>query len=186
MDKAIFLDRDGVINVEKKHFLESANKIVEGFIHKKEDFEFLEGAIEGLKLLSKSDYKIIIITNQSGIARGYFSEEDVNKLNQYMLDIFKENDIRIDDIFYCTHYPPITGECDCRKPKIGMIKKAKEKYDLDLKNSYFIGDSDRDIENGKNAGGVTILIDNGIREHKIKADYTVKNLYLAAKLILNS
>ena len=137
MNKAIFLDRDGTINVEK-HYL-----------YRQEDFEFLPGAVNALKLLQDAGYLLIIITNQSGIARGYYSEEDFLQLNQWMIDTLKGQGVLITDVYYCPHLQNATIEkyrknCDCRKPKLGLFEEAIYDYDINLADSYAIGDKIRD------------------------------------------
>jgi D-glycero-D-manno-heptose 1,7-bisphosphate phosphatase len=137
MNKAVFLDRDGTINVEKN------------YLYKIEDFEFLPGVIEGLKLLQDAGYLLIIITNQSGIARGYYTEEDFNRLNNWMLNQLKENGVNISKVYYCPHLPDSPVEkyrkdCDCRKPKLGMFLQAVVDYNIDLCKSFAIGDKIRD------------------------------------------
>ena len=137
MNKAIFLDRDGTINVEK-HYL-----------YKIEDFEFLPGVIAALKKLQDVGFLLIIITNQSGIARGYYSEEDFLKLNTWMLDELKRHDVFILDVYYCPHLPDASIDkyrktCECRKPKLGMFEQAVIEHNIDLGHSFAIGDKLRD------------------------------------------
>ena len=137
MNKAIFLDRDGTINVEK-HYL-----------YKIEDFEFLPGAIDALKKLQGAGFLLVILTNQSGIARGYYSEEDFLKLNTWMLEEFKRHDVLISKVYYCPHLPDASIEkyretCECRKPKLGMFEQAIIEHKIDLGRSFAIGDKLRD------------------------------------------
>ena len=146
--KYIFLDRDGVINKEKN------------YLHKIADFECISGLFSSCKYFTSLNYKIIIITNQSGIARGYYTESDYQILNTWMLGEFKKNDIEILDIFYCAHLPE--SHCDCRKPKPGMFLTAKAKYNIDMKKSWMIGDKENDIKAANNAGITnTILVKSG-------------------------
>ncbi|MFW9881075.1 MAG: D-glycero-beta-D-manno-heptose 1,7-bisphosphate 7-phosphatase, partial [Candidatus Thorarchaeota archaeon] len=137
--KCIFLDRDGVINKEVGHLSDPEN------------FEFIPRSIEALKILKQKGYLLIIITNQAGIARGYYSEKILHNIHAKMNNILKENNVMLDDIFYCPHHPEFTGVCECRKPLPGMIFKAKSKYNIDLSESYMIGDTLNDIEAGINA-----------------------------------
>lgn len=137
MNKAVFLDRDGTINVEK-HYL-----------HRVEDFDFLPDAVDGLRLLQKAGFKLIIITNQSGIARGYYTEEDYRVLNGWMLAELKRRGINIDAAYYCPHLPGAKIEkyrqvCSCRKPALGLFNQAVEDFDIDLAQSFAIGDKRRD------------------------------------------
>lgn len=108
-NKAIFLDRDGVINKEV-NYLSDPKK-----------FKFIEGSIEALKILKQKDYLLIIITNQAGISRGFFTERTLTAIHCKMNKILEKNDIKLDDIYYCPHHPEFTGPCDCRKPNPGMI-----------------------------------------------------------------
>ncbi|MCR5587732.1 MAG: HAD family hydrolase, partial [Lachnospiraceae bacterium] len=128
MNKAVFLDRDGTINVEKN------------YLYKIEDFVFLPGVIEGLKLLQDAGFLLIIITNQSGIARGYYTEEDFKILNNWMLNKLAENGINITKVYYCPHLPDAKIEeyrrdCDCRKPKLGLFYRAIKEYNIDIGKS---------------------------------------------------
>ena len=137
MNKAIFLDRDGTINVEK-HYL-----------HKIQDFEFLPGVMGGLKMLQDNGYLLVVVTNQSGIGRGYYTEEDFALLNEWMVNSFKENGILITKVYFCPHLPDATVEkyrkvCECRKPKLGMYIQAIRDFNIDLSSSYAIGDKIRD------------------------------------------
>ena len=136
--RAIFLDRDGTINIDK------------GYLYKIEDFAYLPGAKEALKILQDEQFILIIVTNQSGIARGYYTEKDFEKLNRWMLEDLKKSGIFITDVLYCPHHPQaLIGkyrkECKCRKPKIGLFMDAVKKYNIDVSNSYVIGDKPRDI-----------------------------------------
>ena len=146
--KTIFLDRDGVINKET------------GYIHKIEDFQFINGVFEACQNFNQLGYQIIIVTNQSGISRGYYSENDFQIITHWMLSEFKKNYINILDIFYCPHMPE--SKCNCRKPKPGMFIEAQNKYDINMEESWMIGDSERDIV-AANLAGIknTILVKNG-------------------------
>ncbi len=149
---AIFLDRDGVI-IEDKHYLSDPNNI--------EIRPFVKEAL----LQLQNQYRLIIITNQSGVARGYFPETDVYNVNNRLLEILEFNGIGIDGIFYCPHHPEAKLDeyridCDCRKPKQGLIRIASKIFELDLKTSILIGDKDSDIQAGKEAGSKTIKIIN--------------------------
>jgi len=162
--KTIFLDRDGVINKDIN------------YLHKIDDFEFIDGIFDVCLYFQSLGYKIIIITNQSGISRGYYSHSDYQKVTQWMLDQFRYKNINILDIFHCPHGPDST--CDCRKPKPGMFLKAKAKHNTDMEKSWMIGDKERDIIAANSAGiDNTILIRSG---HRI--DESNSN----AKIILDS
>ena len=137
MNKAVFLDRDGTINVDK------------AYLSRVEEFEYLQGVIEGLRMLQDSGFILIIVTNQSGIARGYYSEEDFLELNEWMLSDLKKKGIKIAKVYYCPHHPngkieKYKMDCNCRKPKLGMYEEAIEDFDIDLSQSFAIGDKIRD------------------------------------------
>ena len=137
MSKAVFLDRDGTINVDR------------AYLGKIEDFEYIPGAVEGLRILQEAGFTLIITTNQSGIARGYYSEEDFLELNNWMLSDLKKKGIKIAKVYYCPHHPngkieKYKMDCTCRKPKLGMYEKAIEAFDIDLSLSFAIGDKIRD------------------------------------------
>ena len=153
MKKAIFLDRDGTINVEKD------------YIYKSEDLVFEEGTIEALKTFKNLGYILIVISNQSGIARGYFTEEDLNIFNNNMNEILKKNGIEITEFYCCPHHPDGIGEykkvCECRKPNNKMIEDAIKKYNIDREKSYMIGDKTSDIGAGLKSNLKTVLVKTG-------------------------
>ena len=172
--KTIFLDRDGVINKEIS------------YLHKIEDFEFIDGVFEACQYLTNLNYKIIIITNQSGIARGLYSERDYQKLTIWLLTKFYEQNISILDIFHCPHAP--RSQCNCRKPKPGMFIQAKKKYNIDMKNSWMIGDKEVDITASNSAGiEKTILVRSGhlINESNSKSMFIIDSIKESTKIILN-
>jgi len=137
---ALFLDRDGVVNIEKN------------YLHKVEDFEFIDDIFALCKKYQTLGYLIVVVTNQSGIARGYYSEEDFSLLTRWMVDVFDRENIHITDVYHCPHHPDISGTCSCRKPEPGMLLAAAEKYNIDLENSLLVGDSERDITAAHRAG----------------------------------
>lgn len=140
MNKALFLDRDGVINVEKE------------YLYRIEDFEFLDGIFDLCRYYTQRGYLIFVVTNQSGIAREYYTQKDFNTLSVWMSEEFLKQSIKIEQVYYCPHHPDITGECECRKPHPKMLLDAKREFNIDMANSIIIGDKERDIEAGFNAG----------------------------------
>lgn len=139
MNKALFLDRDGVINKDI------------GYAFRSEDIRFVDGIFELCQEAQKQDYLIIIVTNQSGIARGYYSEADFQQLNQWFIEQFAKNNILISAIYHCPHHPAITGDCVCRKPNAGMLLEAIEKYQINPNHSMMIGDKSSDMQAAKTA-----------------------------------
>jgi len=162
--KTIFLDRDGVINKEVN------------YLYKIEDFEFIEGIFNACLHYQNLGYKIIIITNQSGISRGYYDESDFEKITKWMLNQFEKNNINILDVFHCPHGPD--SICECRKPKPGMLLKAKTKHNIDMKKSWMIGDKENDIKAANNAGVTNTIL--------VKSGHNVDEFKTNAKFILDS
>ena len=140
MSKVIFLDRDGTINVDK------------GFVYKPEDIEFIDGVPEAIRKMNELDYKVIVISNQSGIARGFFTSNDVNKLHKYIDTELRKHGARIDAYYFCPHHPDYGSECSCRKPKIGLVEQAINDFNIDITKSWMIGDKASDVECARNAG----------------------------------
>jgi D-glycero-D-manno-heptose 1,7-bisphosphate phosphatase len=158
--KALFLDRDGVINIDH------------GYVYEIEKFEFTEGIFGLLQHFVAQGYLLFVVTNQSGIGRGYYSEEDFEKLTLWMIARFKSEGIEIHSVKHCPHNPD--AHCHCRKPTTGMIEALLSQYSIDLENSWLIGDKQSDIDLAKNAGvGNSIAI--GEREIK-KASYTFETI----------
>jgi len=172
--KTIFLDRDGVINKEIN------------YLHKIDDFEFIDGVFETCQYLISLDYQIIVITNQSGISRGYYTEKDFQIITEWMIAEFQKNDIIILDIFHCPHLP--NSNCNCRKPKPGMLLDAKYKHNIDMQNSWLIGDKEIDII-AANSSGITntILVKSGhkINEVDSNAKYFLDSIQQSKQVILN-
>ena len=151
--KTIFLDRDGVINEEVN------------YLSKIDDFKFIDGVFETCYFLKNLGFEIIVVTNQSGIARGYFSENDFKLINNWMINQFKLNKVEILDVFYCPHSNE--SNCECRKPKPGMFLAAKNKHNINMKESWMVGDSERDITAASLAGiKNTILVRSGHQTDK--------------------
>ena len=167
--KAIFLDRDGTIN-----------KYV-GFLRNIDAFELLDGVAEAIKKINESGYLTIVVTNQPVIARGEVSFEELEEIHNKMETLLGKAGAYIDGLYYCPHHPhkgykgerpELKIECECRKPKPGMLIKAAEDFNIDLEKSWMIGDGENDVLAGKNAGCKTVLI--GSQDYK--QDYTVSSL----------
>jgi D-glycero-D-manno-heptose 1,7-bisphosphate phosphatase len=148
MQKYILLDRDGVINEESSVFIKSPD-----------EFLPLENSLEAIALLNQHHYKIVIITNQSGLARGFFNETTLNLIHQKMRDELVKVGGEIEAIYFCPHQA--SDLCECRKPKGGLLKQFAADYDADLSQIYFIGDSLRDIQAAQNAGAIPVLVKTG-------------------------
>jgi D-glycero-D-manno-heptose 1,7-bisphosphate phosphatase len=152
---ALFLDRDGVVNKEYE------------YVHRKEDFHFIPGVFAACRAARAGGYKLVIITNQAGIARGFYSEDDFHALTRWMLAQFSRHGIEIDGVYFCPHHPTAgvgqyLAECECRKPKPGLIMQAARELDIDLPRSALVGDKPSDIEAGVRAGvGTCILVRSG-------------------------
>lgn len=146
INKALFLDRDGVINVDKVH------------VCKVEDFEFMPGIFELAESYQQQGFLIIVVTNQAGIAKKLYTENDFLKLTDWMIQQFADHGVTITKVYYCPHHPDFTGECECRKPAPGMLLRAIEEYNIDPQSSVLIGDKDTDLMAGKNAGIGTLLM----------------------------
>ena len=163
--KVVFLDRDGVINKEV------------GYLHKVDDFEFIDGVFVSCLNFQSLGYQMIIVTNQSGIGRGYYDESDFYQLTKWMLAQFKQHGVNILDVFFCPHGPE--SDCDCRKPKPGMFIQANSKYDIDMENSWMIGDKEADIQAANMAGiSNTVLVKSGhqINEKTSKAKFILDSI----------
>ena len=170
--KTIFLDRDGVINKEVN------------YLHKIDDFKFIDGIFNSCNHFQSLGYKIIIISNQSGIERGYFNDNAYHILTSWMLKQFKLNGIVILDTYYCPHLPETM--CNCRKPKTGMLEMANKTHGIDFKNSWLIGDKETDIQAAHTVGiKNTILVKSGhlIDEHRSNALFIIDSIKEATKTI---
>jgi D-glycero-D-manno-heptose 1,7-bisphosphate phosphatase len=181
MRKAAFLDRDGVINAER------------GFVHRIEDFEFLPGTIAALRALRQAGYLLVVITNQSGIARGLYSEEDYLRLTAHVSQILAAAGASLEAALYCPHLPDAAVEryrvdCGCRKPRPGMLRRAALELDIDLRESILIGDRDTDIQAGRAAGvGQCFLVRGGkpLTQHDIaQADGVCDSLAACVQWLL--
>jgi len=161
MNKAVFIDRDGVINSDEGHY----------YIYKTEDFKINEGVIPSLKMLQEAGYLLIVISNQSGIAKGLYSKTDTDKIHDSLKNMMAKEKIQLTEIYYCPHHPD-QGRCICRKPDSLMIEKAIARFDIDIKKSFLIGDSARDVEAALKVGL------KGIRVHKNTNIYEVCSSFI--------
>ena len=151
---AVFIDRDGTINEQM------------GYINHISRFVLLPGTAEGIRLLNRHQYLAIIVSNQSGVARGYFPMELIDRVHAHLKDLLAKEGANIDGIFFCPHYPrgivpEYSVECDCRKPRTGLVQKACEEFDIDMENSYVIGDRCSDIELAERSNLQGIMVRTG-------------------------
>nr|WP_283103402.1 D-glycero-beta-D-manno-heptose 1,7-bisphosphate 7-phosphatase [Shewanella aestuarii] len=155
VNRAVFLDRDGVINKDT------------GYVHLVDDFEYIDGVFDACLALKKMGYLLVVVTNQSGIARGMYSEDDFHSLTEWMDWNFADKGVDLDGIYYCPHHPEkgigeYKQDCDCRKPKPGMLLDAAKFLKIDLANSIMVGDKADDMRAAKAAGiGKSILVRSG-------------------------
>ena len=170
LDHVVFLDRDGTINEDI------------GYLYKTEDLQFIPGSLEAMRSLQK-DFLLFVITNQQGISQGVFSEKEFLDFNRRFLELLGDNGINIEEVYFCPH----TREenCKCRKPKTFFIEKAEMEYELDIKNSYMIGDHSSDIEVALNLDIGTIYLLSGhgkkhVDQLKSKPDHIAEDLFKAA------
>lgn len=170
-DRAVFIDRDGTM-AEDVHYCS-----------RPEDFELFSNTAKAIKLLSENGFKVIVITNQSGIARGYFTEEILAKIHEKMERELAREGACVDDIYYCPHHPD--DNCDCRKPKPKLILQAARKHNINLEHSVVVGDLPMDIGLGKAAGCKTILLsDSPLSDKGVEPDAIALDLFEASKIIL--
>lgn len=171
---AIFVDRDDTLMVDVKYCADPAL------------VELIPGAAEGLRALREAGYRVVVVTNQSGIGRGYFDAQTLGRVNDRLRDELRREGADYDALYYCPHTPE--NACECRKPKPGLLLQAASELNIDLASSYTLGDRDLDVEAGRAAGTKTILVsrtttpDNG--ESDRSADFVAASLTDAAKLIL--
>ena len=179
MNNAVFIDRDGTINVNV------------GYLDNPERFKMYPGVTEGIKLLKKNGFKIIVVTNQSGIGRGYFSIKTLEKINQKMKNELSGKGANVDAIYYCPHHPE--DNCNCRKPRTGLLEAAIKEFNLDISLSYIIGDRMLDMEAGHKIGCKTVLvpedrdkIEKEMEESNIQPDHICDNFYSGVTWILKN
>ncbi len=182
MHKFMFLDRDGVINRDP-------GAIGKSYVTAWDEFTFLPGAIEALKTLKDKGYAVAIVSNQAGIKKGFYKKEELDSITKKMLGKIEESGGRIDSVQYCLH---TSGDnCDCRKPKTGLFKKATKGVNIDFSKTYLIGDTKSDMEAGRNIGCRTILVLSGktkdaneAAQWEVKPDFIKKDLREAVDFIL--
>lgn len=168
--RAVFLDRDGVLNFDS------------GYLSDEEKLRILPNVIKGLEKIKSLGFKTIIISNQSGVARKYFNLKTMWAIDAKLKKLINKREILLDDSFYCPHHPDFDKNCNCRKPKIGLIKRAAAKYKLDTRRSFFIGDKKEDILCGKSVGCKAILVPRNLKDlvvinsQKSKPDFIAKDL----------
>jgi D,D-heptose 1,7-bisphosphate phosphatase len=179
--RAVFVDRDGTL-IREKHYL-----------HKPGQVRFIKGSIEALRELRRRGFKLVMITNQSGIGRGYYTIADMHNVHKHIQSVLKKNGAAFDKIYFCPHAPD--ARCKCRKPALGLVKKAARALSLILKKSFAIGDHVNDFILGQRMGGkgIMVLSGHGAHEHREKIklkqisetpDKVVKNLPAAADWII--
>jgi D-glycero-D-manno-heptose 1,7-bisphosphate phosphatase len=174
--RAVFLDRDGTLNVEKK------------YLFRVEDWEWIPGAVEAIRLLSELGYELVVVTNQAGVARGYYTATDVEQLHRFVADDLASHGLSIAAFHHCPHHPDFgdVRQCDCRKPGAGMLLAAATNLEIDLSRSWMIGDKLIDIEAGRKAGTRSILVRTGYgRGEEARAGDTivVEDVLAAARYI---
>lgn len=181
--KAAFIDRDGVINEERN------------YVHRIEDFVLLPGVAQGLALLRDAGFRLIVVTNQAGIARGYYDQGAMDRLHDHLREQLALQGVALDAIYFCPHHPSgsvkeLAFECDCRKPAPGMLLQAAKDFDIDMSASVLIGDKLSDVQAGKRAGvGRVVIVESG---HKVEdaaplqADHVAADLLAAAQLLTAS
>ena len=180
---AVFLDRDGVINQESE------------YVYRIDDFHFIDGVFDACRQMSKAGFRLVVITNQAGIARGYYTEDEFHHLTEWMLDEFRQHGVKIDDVYYCPHHPihgigPYRRVCVCRKPGPEMILRAAREHSLDLQQSILVGDKASDIEAGRSAGvGCCVLVLTGhppANKDRNKADTVYEDLQAVANALVKN
>jgi len=180
---AVFLDRDGTINEDV------------GYLRDIGQLTIMPGVTQAIRILNNCGFKVVVVTNQSGVARGYFCEEFIGQLHDHLRAVLQEKGAIIDAFYYCPHhptegFPPYRKICSCRKPETGMFIQAARDLRLDLSCSYMVGDKIQDIQAGKKAGVKTILVKTGygsfVKEEDIISEYVAQDLFSAAQWIADN
>lgn len=178
--RAVFLDRDGTINVEVQ------------YLHRRDDLQLIPGAAQAIRMLNDAGYLVIVVTNQAGIARGYYDEVTVQTLHEHLTAALAEHGAHLDAIYLCPHHPDFTGPCACRKPEPGMLRQAAAELEIDLRQSWLVGDTISDIGAGRAAGCRTILVRTGyglqveadVSRQKARPDAIVDDVGAAVQYIV--
>lgn len=170
---ALFLDRDGTVNEECE------------FMSSPEQVRLIPKSAEAIRDANAEGVKVFIITNQSGIARGFLTEEELGKVHRRLLELLEQERAHIDGIYYCPHHPEFGPDCECRKPKPGLLQRAAKEFNIDLTRSYLVGDRLIDVETGRAAGTTNVLVLTGYGRQEYETsgmnhppiDYVAENLY---------
>jgi D-glycero-D-manno-heptose 1,7-bisphosphate phosphatase len=178
MNKAVFLDRDGTVNEEV------------GYLTDLKKLRLIAGAGAAIKRLNEADFKVVLVTNQSGVARGYFPESLVHDAHKRLFEMLKSEGARVDAVYYCPHHPTAgnqqyTVECDCRKPRTGLIDRAVKDLAIDIRHSYLVGDKWSDIELAQRAGVYGVLVTSGFAHDdrgNIRSEQTKDPQFIAPSL----
>lgn len=183
MNRAVFLDRDGVMIQEPPHY-----------IYRQDQLKLIPGTEEAIRSLNHNKFKVVVVSNQAGVAKGYYLEKEVILFNQLMKEELELYSAYVDSIYFCPHHPDARvkkyrTDCDCRKPKPGMLKKAEKEHNIDLKKSFLIGDKNSDILAGKSVGCKTCIVLTGygneeLEKYEVGYDFIAKDLRDAVEKIL--
>ena len=166
--KAVFLDRDGTINIEKN------------YLYRIEEWEWIPGAMEAIRAFNAAGFLVVVVTNQAGIARGLYTEQELKTLHTFVDGEVKKADAKIDRYYYCPHHPEFTDPCECRKPKPGMLLRAAKELNIDLGKSWMIGDRITDMQAAEEAGVKSLMVRTGYGQSE--AQLLSKNQRIFANL----
>lgn len=172
---AIFMDRDGTLNIDH------------GYVHTWEEWNWIDGAKEAVKIVNEMGYRLVVVTNQSGIARKLYDHEEVIQLHRRVIEDLKQDGLTIDSFYWCPHHEDITGVCTCRKPDSGLLERAAAELNIDLSQSWMIGDKASDVRAGQSAGCRSLLVETGYGRQEVKDASTsvFSNVLRAVEHIFN-
>lgn len=173
--KVVFLDRDGVINKQPPH---------NGYIKSWKEFKFISGSIEAIRRFNINGFKVFIVSNQSGVAKGLYTQKDLDIITKNMLSIFKKKGAYVDGVYYCTHRTE--DNCNCKKPKVGLLEKAVYSFKDKIEKAFLIGDSSVDMETAKNFNAISILVLSGKEKISNRANWNFKPDYVFDNLLVAS